>query len=325
MTILFIGAAALAALWSFSRVAVFVIDRAWPPEGRILRIEATDVHVQDAPGPDGAPAVLLIHGASGNLRDPMGAFAEALGGRYRVIGVDRPGHGHTSRGPRDMSDPARQADLFAEVLDRLDAGPCIVLGHSWGASVALALAQRHPRRVAGLVLVAPATHPWPGGVSARARFFALPYVGRLVAEIAVVPLGLVLAGAAIPTIFAPAAAPPRYFRRIGALLAIRPKTFVANARDVADLYGHLVRLSARYHEIRAPTEILTPDVDPVVSPAIHAYGLARDIPGARLTILPGAGHMPHFSRTAEVVAAIERVHARARSRREATDSQSPSS
>ena len=54
-------------------------------------------------------------------------------------------------------------------------------------------------------------------------------------------------------------------------------------------------------------EIVTGDSDAIVAPAIHAYALARDIPGARLTVLPGIGHMPHWSAPEAVVAAIERV------------------
>ena len=307
LTPILILAAALAALWCFSRAAVLVIDRSWPPLGRMLRIDGLDLHVVDIPAPPRAPIVLLIHGASGNLREPLAAFSESLRGRYRLVAIDRPGHGHSSRGGREMSDPGRQADLIAEVLDRLGAAPAIVLGHSWGASVAAALAQRHPQAVSGLVLVAPATHPWPGGVSSRSRFFALPYVGRFVAELFVAPLGLILIGPALELVFAPDPVPLDYRRVIGAPLAIRPKTFVANARDVVDLYAHLVRLSARYDEIRAPTEIVTGDRDATVSPEIHSYGLARDIPGAALTILPGAGHMPHWSHIAEVVAALDRV------------------
>lgn len=204
-----------------------------------------------------------------------------------------------------MSDPALQADAIAAAIRHLEGEPCLVLGHSWGASVAAALAIRHPEQVRGLTLVAPATHPWPGGVSARSRFFALPFLGPLLAGLIVVPLGLALAPSAIRQVFDPDLAPPNYSRRVGALLAIRPKTFTANCRDVVDLYGHLVRLSARYGAIRAPTLVVTGDRDPIVAPGIHAYGLARDIPGARLTVLPGAGHMPHWSRTAELIALLE--------------------
>jgi pimeloyl-ACP methyl ester carboxylesterase len=132
----------------------------------------------------------------------------------------------------------------------------------------------------------------------------------LLAEFVVVPIGLFVVAPSIRVVFHPDRVPPNYTRRIGALLAIRPKTFIANCRDVVDLYSHVVRLSARYCDIRAPTEILTGDTDPIVAPAIHAFGFARDIPGARLTILPGAGHMPHWSHREDVVAAIERLAAR---------------
>jgi len=302
--------AALALVWAFSRAAVLVIDRTWPPRGTIHALGARRLHVLDRAGPPGAPSVLLIHGASGNLRDQDEALGSALESRFRVIAIDRPGHGHSSRGHPGMSDPGRQADVIAELLAAIGVPAAIVLGHSWGAAVAAALAVRHPDKVAGLVLLAPATHPWPGGVSRRSRFFARPVIGPVAAALAVVPIGLRVIGRAVPIVFAPEAAPADYARRIGAHLALRPKTFVANARDVVHFYGHVVRLSARYGDIRAPTEVVTGDRDRVVAPAIHSYGLVRDIPGARLTILPGVGHMPHWTAAAAAVAAIERVAAR---------------
>lgn len=290
---------------------VVAIDRRWPAGGRFVHAAGVRLHVLAEPARDGAPALVLLHGASGNLREPLAALGGVLGGRFRLVAVDRPGHGHSARGPRRMSDPALQADAIAAALRTLKTGPCFVLGHSWGASVATALAQRHPEEVRGLILVAPATHPWPGGVSARSRFFALPLLGRVLAELLVVPLGCALMPGAIRQVFRPDPVPPDYVSRIGALLAIRPRSFVANCRDVVDLYGHLVRLSAGYHRIQAPTEIVTGDADRTVAPGIHAYGLARDIPRARLTVLPGAGHMPHWSRTPELVALIDALVLRA--------------
>ena len=313
MIVLAAVAAPLVALWIFSRVVVLLIERRWPPLGEAVEANGLRLNVLDVPGsPDGA-TLLLIHGASGNLREPFFGLRGQLSGRsYRIIAVDRPGHGHSSRDGRSMSDPAGQADAIAAALASLRGTPCLVLGHSWGAAVAALLAVRHPERVSGLVLVAPATHPWPGGVSARSRFFANSLLGRIAAEFLVVPLGLAMIRPSVRSIFAPAPVPDGYARRIGAALAIRPASFVATCRDIADFYGHVVRHSPRYSEIRCPVEIVTGDWDRVVSPVIHAFGLARDIPGARLTVLPGAGHMPHWSRPAEVAAAIRRVAERAR-------------
>lgn len=315
MSVLAAIAAILLALWGFSRAATFAINLRWPPRGEIMRIDGIDLHVLDVPGRPGAPALLLMHGASGSLREPLAALEDSLGGRYRLIAVDRPGNGRSSRGGREMSDPSRQAEVLAAAVDRLGVSSCLVLGHSLGAAVALALALARPALVTGLVLVAPATHPWPGGISRRTRFFALSRFGRVLAEFVVVPLGLWVTGPTIRVIFRPCPVPPAYGRRIGAMLAIRPACFVANCRDIADLHRHVVRLSARYHDIRVPAEIVTGDRDAIVAPAIHAYGLARDLPGARLTVLPGAGHMPHWSRAVEVVAAVDRVQARVESAR----------
>jgi pimeloyl-ACP methyl ester carboxylesterase len=301
-------------VWLFSRAAVLAFERAWPPLGALLHIDGRCVHVVDVPGRPGAPALLLIHGASGNVRDVLLPLQAVLGGRFRLIAVDRPGNGFTSRGPRGISDPVRQAELVAAVLGRLGVGSCLVLGQSWGGAVATALAIVRPDLVQGLVLVAPASHPWPGGVSQRTVFFATSPIGRVLAELVVVPVGLATAGRIIRAIFRPEPPPADYARRIGAFLAIRPGCFVANCRDIADLHGHLSRLSLRYREIAAPTEIVTGDGDIVCRPAIHAHALVRDIPGARLTVLPGAGHMPHWTRTPDVVAAIERSAERAQNR-----------
>ena len=172
---------------------------------------------------------------------------------------------------------------------------------------AAAFALRYPKRIRGLVFVSPATHPWPSGIDWHIRVGALPVVGRVFAELAAMPIGLGLIPCALRTIFGPNAVPPNYRARVGAALVLRPPTFVANCRDIAEFYGHVTAMAARYHEIDTPTEIVTGDNDAIVAPAIHAYALARDIPGARLTILPGVGHMPHWSAPEAVVKAIERV------------------
>jgi pimeloyl-ACP methyl ester carboxylesterase len=61
---------------------------------------------------------------------------------YRVIVFDRPGFGHSLRPRNVVWTPEAQADLFKKALDRLSVQRAIVLGHSWGASVAVALAAR---------------------------------------------------------------------------------------------------------------------------------------------------------------------------------------
>jgi pimeloyl-ACP methyl ester carboxylesterase len=116
---------------------------------------------------------------------------------------------------------------------------------------------------------------------------------------------------AIRKIFRPSPVPDNYRHAVGAGQAIRPGAYRATSRDITAFYGHVVRLSQRYHRITAPTAIVTGDSDVIVAPAIHAYGLARDIPGATLRIVPGCGHMPHWSARDPVIAAIDDVAVRA--------------
>ena len=300
--------AACAVLWLFSRLAVLLLERRFAPIGSVLDFPFGRVHVVDraAARPD-APCIVLVHGAAGNLRDLLHALSGHLAGRFRIIVIDRPGHGFSTGRDPVWSEPRRQAEALDAVLTRLGVDRAIIVGQSWGGAFAAAFALRYPRRIQGLVFVSPATHPWPSGINWHTRLGAQPVVGRIFAELAAMPIGLALIPCALRSIFEPNAVPPNYRARIGAALVLRPRTFVANCRDIADFYGHITEMGAHYHRIDAPTEIVTGDEDAIVAPAIHAFALARDIPGARLTVLPGVGHMPHWWAPEAVVEAIERV------------------
>lgn len=272
---------------------------------RLVEIDGRRVHLIDRPGSDPRAMVLVfVHGASGNGRDPDLAFGTAFP-RHRKIFVDRPGQGGTARLGRSDAAPDVQAAVVAGVLDRLGIARAIVVGHSWGGSVTAAFGIGHPDRAAGLVFLAPATHPWPGGVDFTYHLTVAPAIGPAFARAVVPWLGRLLMEGALKGVFAPDPVPEGYAEAIGAELVLRPAAFRANAEDVHDLHGHVTRLSPHYREIAAPTLIVTGDRDPIVLADIHSAGLARDIAGARLVTLPGIGHMPHHAARARVVAEIE--------------------
>ncbi len=302
-----IGSVVLAG-WIITRIATAVLNRRFPPLGSFMTVQGSRLHVLDLRAPNGdGPAVLLLHGASGNLRDPLHALGRELNRRYRVVLVDRPGHGHSRRGRRRQADPRVQAEMIAEVMDRLDLPSAVIVGHSWGAAVSAAVGFQNPEKTAALVLLTPATHPWPGGIDWHYRVGSTPLVGRLLAELAAFPLGIALVPCALRSIFRPADPPDHYRETVGAAMVLRPASFVANCQDISGLFGNVLAMQERYREIAAPVEIVTGDTDAIVAPAIHSYGLARDIPGARLTILPGVGHMPQWAGQKDVLAAIDRA------------------
>ncbi len=91
---------------------------------------------------------------------------------------------------------------------------------------------------------------------------------------------------------------------------LRPDNFIANAEDVGAVYDGVCRLSPQYGEIRVPTTVITGDRDSTVRADIHSQGLARDIAGARLVIVPNTGHMPTYTATGQIIAEIELLNRR---------------
>ena len=281
-------------------------ETAHPPIGERLGLGERTVHVVDRPGSDPAATPLVfVHGASGNAHDPMLAFGDAFP-RHRLIFFDRPGHGWSTRHGSGDASPTTQARVVAEILDAKGIDRAIVVGHSWGGSVAAAFGVHHAARAAGLVFLAPASHPWPGAViDILYRLSAAPISGVLLDRLVVPTLGRLMIDGSIVGVFSPDPVPANYRRAIGADLVLRPDEWRANAEDVYRLHAHVTELSPRYPEITAPTLILSGTRDPIVRADIHAEGLEQDIAGSRLVWLEGIGHMPHHAARDRVVEEIE--------------------
>src|SRR4029077_18040761 len=135
--------------------------------------------------------------------------------------------------------------------------------------------------------------------------FAIPVVGWVFAHTLTLPFGALLIGPGFRGAFLPQSPPPGYMKRSAARLLLRPATLLANAADIAGLKPFLKRQAERYSALAAPTIIITGDNDTIVSPRHHAMKLADAVPGARLEVLPGFGHLPHHAAADRVIAAVE--------------------
>lgn len=297
---------ALAALALITRLGVVALERRHPAQGRRVAVAGATLHVVELGPHDAAgPPVLLLHGASCNLlamRQPLG---ELLAQRHRVILIDRPGHGWSIREREADSTPAIHARMIAEALRQLDAGPVIVVVHSAAGALGARLALDHPERVAGLVMLAPVTHPWYGGVGFYNKAVTAPIVGRLLAWTITLPLGLVLAKRSARGVFLPQVPPENFVEDTATLLLLRPREFLANACDLVTLKQAVAEQAPRYREISAPVTIISGDVDKTVSTVIHSRLLARAVPNAKLIELPGIGHMVQNAVPDLVVAEVE--------------------
>jgi pimeloyl-ACP methyl ester carboxylesterase len=303
-----LGAAVVVlALFANARSYVRRAEARWPPLGRFIDVDGVRVHVTEA-GPADAPPLLLIHGASANLRELWGPLAPLIG-EFRVIAYDRPGMGHSARPRRGAETLAAQARIAAAVLAASADSPAILVGHSLGAAVALRVALDHPELVAGVAAIAPASHPYAGDNVWWARLSAAPLLGPLFCATIIPAIGPLVAAGGVANNFAPASAPADYFEDGGVGLIFRPMAFRASALDVIATKREFAAQAPRYPEILAPVVVVTGEKDRIVSPKRHARTLAADLPAAELVIAPGAGHMPHRVRPDLVIAAIRRVAA----------------
>jgi pimeloyl-ACP methyl ester carboxylesterase len=289
------------------------VEKTWPPIGQFAEIDGMYIHYLDVGAgeePD-LPPIVFLHGANSNLRDHMIVFRPLFEGRGRLIFVDRPGCGYSTRTDQNYSDPALQSRTIAGLLDHLKIDQAIICGHSLGAAITAAFGVYYREKTVGLMFLAPATHPWPLGVAWYYRLINVPVVGRLFCHIFVPALGWFIYRKTIKSVFSPNIVPENYTRQSGAKLALRGTQFYNNAMDVANLNTHVARLSERYSEIDAPTVIITGDKDDIVMAEIHSQGLKQDINGAELFVLPGIGHKPDYFALEEIVAGFENIAARA--------------
>ena len=298
-----------AGLFLWTRIQTSAMNTRYSPSGSTIEIGGRDIHFVDVKGSGAAslPPILFIHGASGNLLDQVGAYREKLAGQARLIFVDRPGHGFSERGLEKDNNLAGHAASYAGLLDELGIKEAVVVCHSMGCASAAAMAVNHPEKIKGLVFVAPATHPWPGGVTWYYNVAALPVIGNIFSELLALPFGQLALNAGVEGVFSPNEAPDNYAVTTAAELVLRPQEFRANARDVAGLKAEVTALQPRYKEIKKPTVVITGNKDDVVWPEIHSIGLERDIAGAELIILDGVGHKPDYARTDVVIDAIKKV------------------
>lgn len=278
-----------------------------PPIGAFVEIDGERLHVLDIGPKDSAlPPVVLIHGASVNLRDMKLALGDELAKTRRVVMIDRPGRGYSTR-PKDGWKLDRQAQLIHGAVASLGVERPIVLGQSLGGGVALAYALQFQEQMSGLVLLASVSHEWPGGAAWYNNVSGWPVAGFLLRRLVIPVYAPLAAKDGVIKSFAPDQAPEGYYEHAGISLLFRPGDFRNNAADLRNIKPQIIAMSTRYGEIRLPTAIMSGADDTSVSPRIHSMVLVNEIDGATLEILPDTGHALHHAEKAKILAAIERI------------------
>jgi pimeloyl-ACP methyl ester carboxylesterase len=304
-----VATAALAGLAARHARAARRAERSHPPIGRFLDVDGVRLHYAEW---GEGPPVVLLHGNGTIAQDwAISGLAAKLSRRHRVIALDRPGYGHSSR-PRGRAwTPKAQAGLIAEASVQLKADRPILVGHSWGAIVALALGLDHPDSVRGLVLLGGYYFPTQRLDVWASTPPAVPVVGDVMRYAIGPSVTRLIAKGIVRRSFAPRPVPKRFKARFPLDLALRPWQIRASAEESALMIPAVAEMRRRYKDLRPPVAILAGAQDQVAIPSRHAVRLHRAIPHSTLKLSPNVGHMMHYDAHRDILEAVESVAERA--------------
>ncbi len=253
--------------------------------GDLRQVGPWRLHLRDT-GPRDAPAILFFHGFGSSLHT-WEAWATVLESTYRVVRFDLPGNGLSDPDPTGDYTDERSLQLIVAVMDSLGLAKAGIAGHSIGGRLAWTFAARHPQRVDRLVLVAPDGFASPGFEYGRAA----DVPASLALMRYVLPKSLLMMSLepayADPTVMTPALA-TRYHEMMlapgarQAMLARMRQTVLTD--PVPQLRG-----------IQAPTLLIWGQQDAMI-PFANSADYLGALPNARLSALPGVGHVPQEER-----------------------------
>jgi pimeloyl-ACP methyl ester carboxylesterase len=277
-----------------------------PPQGRFIDVDGVRLHYVERG--NGRPLV-LFHGNGSMIQDfESSGLIDLAAENYRVIVFDRPGFGHSLRPRNVVWTPEAQADLFRKALDRLNVQRAIVLGHSWGASVAVALAIRHPSFVEALVLASGYYFPTARTDVAASSVPAIPGLRDLISYTVSPILSRLMWPAMLRKVFGPQSVPPK-FAGFPKEMAVRPSQIRAGVAEAALMIPTALASSKTYSELGMPTIILAGEDDRLIDINAQSARLHDEVKQSKLHRIAGAGHMIQQSATPDVMAAIDEAAA----------------
>ncbi len=297
-----LGAAVLAAAALTNHALARRAERRNPPEGKFITVDGVRLHyIERGMG----PIIVLLHGNGTMARDfELSGILDLLAKDYRVIAFDRPGFGFSERPRGRIWTAEAQAALLHEALLRLDARRPVIVGHSWGTLVALALALREPADTAGLVLLSGYYFPSVRADAALGSWPAVPVLGDILRHTISPLLGRLMAPVVYRKLFAPSPVSRRFANEFPLELAVRPSQIRASAAETAMMIPAAASVAGHYPELSIPVAIVAGLGDKIVDCDGQAGRLGAELPQSTLCKLPDAGHMIHHIVPEQVAAVI---------------------
>lgn len=281
-------AVVLAGLVGFSSYIAHKVEKALPPRGEFVTIGGDRIHYTEQ---GSGPAIVIVHGLGGQLLNFAYLSLQDLARSHRVVLIDRPGAGYSTRGQHSSAAIFAQAATVAAFIETLKLEKPMLVGHSLGGAVALAVALNHPQSIGRLALIAPLSHVETDPPKVF-RGMAIPSAlkRRLIAHTLAIPMSIKNGSEIMAVVFGPDAVPKDFRVKGGGLLGLRPASFYAASTDMLAIPDDLPTMEARYPLLRMPVAVLFGRQDQVLDVRRHGEALALKIPHATLKLVDG-GHM----------------------------------
>lgn len=274
---------------AFTAVKTRRIEATLPPCGQFIDVDGARIHYLEK---GSGPVILMIHGLGGNLRNFTHSMVTPLADEFRVIAIDRPGSGYSTRAPDAPASIVRQGEQVAGFIRALKLERPLIVGHSMGGAVALALALDHPQLVGGLALLAPVSHIQnPAPPPFQPLLIESTLLRRMVAWTVAMPLSLMQRDSVLAVLFGPDPCAPDMDIKGGGLLALRPRNFYSASSDLVAANHSIGSMVERYSELSVPVSVLFGTADRVLDWRRHGQALAEKVAGLQLTCIEQGGHM----------------------------------
>ncbi len=272
----------------FTTIISHKIKRSIPKFGKITRLEDAEIHWYDSG--QGRP-IIMLHGLGGNLRNFTYALTERLDNDFRVIAIDRAGSGWSRRSKPVIATLQEQARIISEFIEQERIEKPLIVGHSLGGAIALAIALEHKKQISGLALICPATQPVDRApdifrflniTSPAFRFFVAYTFSSFI--------GILTRKNTFQIAFAPEPVSENFSIEGGGDLALSSRAFIKTSEDLIFALSSAPLLAGREKELDVPIAILFGEQDKILDVKLHGQKFAK-LSGAKLKILTGKGHM----------------------------------
>jgi pimeloyl-ACP methyl ester carboxylesterase len=299
----------LVGLVLFTAWTAHQVEKAVPPRGRFIDVDGARIHYLDE---GTGPPLLLVHGLSGQMYNFTVSLLGKLRHDYRVVILDRPGNGYSTLPAKASVTISDHARIIGRLCQELKLGRALIVGHSLGGAIALALALNHPEQVAGLALLSPVTHrPERVPPPFEGMIIASPLWRRIVAWTLATPLSIANRELVLATLFGPEPVAPDFAVKGGGLLNLRPSSFITASAELMATQADLVEMPTRYKDLTVPVGILFGTGDRILDPAAQGKALATKVEGAELELIEGGGHMIPLTSADRVAAFVVHMAQRA--------------